>query len=428
MYSGYKSSSHNTLGGNTISTTDGTTTHNWQFGVDGRLIFPDATVQATAYSGQSGLSGYSGFSGANGADNIIRQDTPPVANNGSLWFNTAEGRMYIKYTDVWVDASPLVMPQPDPDLDVNSVTFADASVQTTAFVGTAVVDRLTNGTREVVLNSAGDLLSSKDIIAVQGGRFIKDCGDSGSTTSMRWINIPDDQEVEIIRVYTGDPEGVGDAERLQLSVEWQTATQSGLSISAFDRTAGTIQHTWEFRGDGNLTLPAGGDIRDETSNISVLKTRIGDTWSTASNIHQLTIANDEGKLITVAGTGVGVFRLPQMTADMLGAEFEFYFNIDAGQIHIQSYYTGVRETTDVFRGSIYVGVDNATTGKLHKATATTSTACDLFLGQHHAKAGSYIKVKAIAFDVVGTWMFQGMCIGGTGQTPNNSDHPFQDYN
>jgi hypothetical protein len=297
MYSGYKSSSHTTIGGNTISTNDGTTTHNWQFGVDGRLTFPDSSVQTTAYTGQSsgtsgsgysgesgfsgisgfsgaagtsgfsgisgfsgtsgysGISGVSGFSGSNSVVDVFRQDFPPAANNGTLWFNTAEGRMYIKYTDVWVDASPLVMPQPDPDLDVNSVTFADASVQTTAFVGTAVVDRLTNGTREVVLNSAGDLLSSEDIITVQGGRFVKDCGDSGSTTSMRWINIPDDQEVEIIRVFTGDPEGVGDAERLQLSVEWQTATQSGLSITAFDRTAGSIQHTWEFRGDGATIFP-----------------------------------------------------------------------------------------------------------------------------------------------------------------------------
>ena len=212
-----------------------------------------------------------------------------------------------------------------------------------------------------------------------------------------------------------------------------TATTLALATN-LDMTLHTNGNDWVFGTDGtltlpgNLTLPAGGDIRDTTSNISVLKTRIGDIWSTSSDIHQLTIANDEGKLITVAGTGVGVFRLPQMTADMLGAEFEFYFSIDAGQIHIQSYYTGVRETTDVFRGSIYVGVDNATTGKLHIATATTSTACDLFLGQHHAKVGSYVKVKAIEFDSVGVWMFQGMCVGDTGQTPNSSDHPFQDYN
>jgi hypothetical protein len=154
---------------------------------------------------------------------------------------------------------------------------------------------------------------------------------------------------------------------------------------------------------------------------------IGQTFSSRGSIQQLSVNNDAGKLITI-NTDVGVLRLPQITPAMLGATFEFYFAVDAGQIHIQSYYTGNRSTTDVFRGSIFVGVDNATTGKLHKATATTSTACDLFLGQHHAKLGSYVTAKAMSYDSIGTWMFQGMCIGDTGQTPNSSDHPFQDYN
>jgi len=154
---------------------------------------------------------------------------------------------------------------------------------------------------------------------------------------------------------------------------------------------------------------------------------IGQQFSLYGSIKQLSVFNDAGKLITIE-TDVGVLRLPRITSTMLGSTFEFYFAVDAGQIHIQSYYTGVRATTDVFRGSIFVGVDNATTGKLHNATATTSTACDLFLGQHHAKAGSYIKVKAIKFNSIGTWMFQGTCIGDTGQTPNSSNHPFQDYN
>lgn len=152
---------------------------------------------------------------------------------------------------------------------------------------------------------------------------------------------------------------------------------------------------------------------------------IGNAFSTG--INQLTVANDANKLLRITG-GVLVLRLPQMTANMLGVEFEFYFVVDAGQVHIQSYYTGATGTTDVFRGSIFVGVDNANTGKLHTATSQTSTACDLFLGQHHAKTGSYVKVKAIDFDGVGVWMFQGTCIGDTGQTPNGSDHPFQDYN
>ena len=152
---------------------------------------------------------------------------------------------------------------------------------------------------------------------------------------------------------------------------------------------------------------------------------IGDGF--ASGINQLTVANDSNKLLVING-GVLVLRLPQITASMPGTEFEFYFAVDAGQVHIQSYYTGVTGTTDVFRGSIFVGVDNATTGKLHTATSQTSTACDLFLGQHHAKAGSYIKVKCLYSDGPGAWMFQGTCIGDTGQTPNGSDHPFQDYN
>ena len=206
----------------------------------------------------------------------------------------------------------------------------------------------------------------------------------------------------------------------------QTALGGDLGSSTLPWRSLYVSQSTIYLGGVSVGVDANGNLTVNGSSVGT--TSIGDTWNTSSDIHQLTIANDEGRLITVAGTGVGVFRLPQMTANMLGAEFEFYFSIDAGQIHIQSYYTGIRETTDVFRGSIYVGVDNATSGKLHTATATTSTACDLFLGQHHAKVGSYVKVKAIKFDGVGTWMFQGICAGGTGQTPNGSDHPFQDYN
>jgi hypothetical protein len=168
-----------------------------------------------------------------------------------------------------------------------------------------------------------------------------------------------------------------------------------------------------------------GQTRGGTLLSSGGSSSIGNAFSTG--INQLTVANDANKLLRITG-GVLVLRLPQMTENMLGVEFEFYFVVDAGQVHIQSYYTGATGTTDVFRGSIFVGVDNANTGKLHTATSQTSTACDLFLGQHHAKTGSYVKVKAIDFDGVGVWMFQGTCVGDTGQTPNGSDHPFQDYN
>ena len=201
---------------------------------------------------------------------------------------------------------------------------------------------------------------------------------------------------------------------------------SGIVRIAVGQNGSPGPNLWDFGTDGKLTLPAGGDIRDRTSNISRLKTRIGDTYAPGA-FQQLIVARDEGTLITIAG-GVSLFRLPQLTAALLGAEFEFYLSADAGQVRIQSFYTDVRSTTDKFVGSVFVGVDNATTGRLHTATSYVADANYLFLGQHHAKAGSYIKFKAIAFDTVGTWLVQGQCVGdAVNTTPNGQSYIFQNY-
>jgi hypothetical protein len=233
--------------GATIATKYSTTNNQWKFNNTGGLVFPDDTVQTTAYTGQTG-----------GSSTVVRQDTAPTAANGTLWFNTVEGRLYIKYSDVWVDAAPLVQPAPDTDIDVASITFPDASVQTTA----AKLDRLVNGSHQVLLNSNGDLISANDIITVPGGRFIKDCGDSTSTTSMRWINLPVDDSTQIIRLYTSDSEGpdADNSERAQIGLEWQTPNQSGLSITSFDYSDGVEEHKWTFNGDGSLSFPTRGTL------------------------------------------------------------------------------------------------------------------------------------------------------------------------
>jgi hypothetical protein len=67
---------------------------------------------------------------------VVISDTAPEATTpGSQWYNSVEGRTYIAYNGVWVDAAPLMMPAPDSNIDVVSITFPDASVQTTAFTG-----------------------------------------------------------------------------------------------------------------------------------------------------------------------------------------------------------------------------------------------------------------------------------------------------
>jgi hypothetical protein len=112
-----------------------------------------------------------------------------------------------------------------------------------------------------VLNAGGDLVLSDDLILPRGGRWIKDCGNDGGTTSMRWINIStdtiDDQELQLFRIYTGDPDASGDLdrERAKISLEWNATNVSGLSFTAYDRTNGVDSHKWEFRGDGTTKFP-----------------------------------------------------------------------------------------------------------------------------------------------------------------------------
>jgi hypothetical protein len=105
----------------------------------------------------------------------------------------------------------------------------------------------------------GDLTAPGNITTgTNGGRFVQDCGDG--ITSIRWINIDENNDAELLRFYTGDPgEESGDAERAQIKLNWQSADQSGLTIKSFDQDSNE-EHDWEFRGDGDLRLPGDGEI------------------------------------------------------------------------------------------------------------------------------------------------------------------------
>jgi hypothetical protein len=95
----------------------------WTFGIDGGLTFSDGSVQTTAFTVQS---------------------TEIAPENGKLWFNPVEGRMYVEYNGQWVDASPTVLAPPDVNPTVESLTFNDATVQTTAWPGTLSYNDLTD--------------------------------------------------------------------------------------------------------------------------------------------------------------------------------------------------------------------------------------------------------------------------------------------
>jgi hypothetical protein len=75
---------------------------------------------------------------------LVSDTAPPATTEGALWFNTVEARNYIVYNGQWVDASPTVLAPPDTNPDVESVTFNDNTVQTTAWTGTYSYNNLTD--------------------------------------------------------------------------------------------------------------------------------------------------------------------------------------------------------------------------------------------------------------------------------------------
>ena len=88
--------------------------NSWLFDTTGGLRFPDATIQTTAFT----------FS-----------NSATAPSTGLLWFNPVEARMYVRYNNQWIDANPTILPPPDINPTLESVTFNDATVQTTAWSG-----------------------------------------------------------------------------------------------------------------------------------------------------------------------------------------------------------------------------------------------------------------------------------------------------
>jgi len=89
--------------------------HQWKFGADGILTFPDGSKQVTA-------------------GGLIQSSTAPATTSTStIWYDTVGGRSYVYYDSGWVDASP---------------------VSTYTFTGTST---LVNGTYTVALSTTGQL-------------------------------------------------------------------------------------------------------------------------------------------------------------------------------------------------------------------------------------------------------------------------------
>ena len=140
--------------------------------------------------------------------------------------------------------------------------------------------RLTTNTYTWTFGTDGDLTVPANIIVGNNGptesHFIVD--GSNYWTSMQWINFspqpsnttPFECQSQLLRVFSGTGAVTGHEELVAVCAVQDNDTENGILITTsngkipdapYNDGEGT-QYNWLFGGDGNLTLPAGGNILD----------------------------------------------------------------------------------------------------------------------------------------------------------------------
>ena len=80
--------------------TVGTGTKTWTFDTDGDLYIPPGSTIRDSMTGDNLLA-------AAGQSAIVISATAPASS--TLWYNSTDGRTYVKYNNVWTDANPPVV-------------------------------------------------------------------------------------------------------------------------------------------------------------------------------------------------------------------------------------------------------------------------------------------------------------------------------
>jgi hypothetical protein len=315
-YVGVDSSGTYIVNESTNSDSTGTNINVWYFDPSGILRI------GRAGSGPYGLVQNIGADIVDGNGNslvyVTSTATAPVSSpNGQLWFNSVEGRAYIKYQDVWVDLSPTVIPQPSTYLDELSISgttisqtnttgteaviinnntsswqfgadgvliFPDDTMQSTAWTGST--SQLANGTWTFAVSSTG-VVTLNGTAFVSGGASSSDRLTTGSYSMVLGadgiltfpggnLQIGDSGGGSAIVAATNTTvvmagQGVGGAVALQwIDITTSTSTVAAVTLnSMFSSSTGTVQiltgeitgpvaaNIWEFGADGALTFPDG---------------------------------------------------------------------------------------------------------------------------------------------------------------------------
>jgi len=266
----------------------------WTFNKNGSLQFPDGSTQTTAWQ-------------------LHAQNTAPA---GGLWYNTDDGRTYVKFANTWVDASPTVAPAPSYYLGNLSITdttiYSGESAYTFGIDGNLIVPGAVQSS--AIQSTTGNLLLSSNTAEPELAWAISnDMFGPGSSALLSPVS--DAQHIGAL-VFRGNT-GTG-------QLGWAGPVGSPYDNSLFVGATGNVVIAsnygtlWKFDGNGNLTLPTGGSINYANGHSILTGITAGSTYGNANvaqylNHYDNAITWTDGTQILVDsglylsnGTAVGV--------------------------------------------------------------------------------------------------------------------------
>lgn len=301
--------------------------------IDGDTLNINGSTLTINTSGTLLVNG-SEVSGSGYGATLTASATDPMTSTGTLWFNTVEGRTYLKYNDQWVDVNPTVVPLPSTYLDeitidgstinMNGSTLAINTAGVLLVNGEEVtgsggsVATLTNGSFTLSLDDSGVLVGGTGtdvtVIATTGsntatwtfsanssltipgpivseGYQLELAGSQASYDLGRYLLVRDGDYVSHIHIDSPDNSTydlfLGDDSKY-VKVDHEGPVVIGNNGNA---------NTWTFAVDGGLVFPDGTDYNQRSAYLSGQQTVYVNSTSTLTDINLLWL---EGSVIVIS--------------------------------------------------------------------------------------------------------------------------------
>lgn len=215
------------------------------------LLINNAPIDLTSFTDNEGLL----------FTTVTTSDTAPGTSTGTLWYNTIDGRTYIKYNGQWVDTNPVVVPSPGTYLDEITIDGSTLNINGSTLTISNTGTLLVNGSEVIGASSTG--VSGDRLVA---GNYSLVLGSDGLATfpvidgtNTLWGAVDGDFYIKTTRTNPGQDADIGiyAADDLWLEAEGDDVRITAAHQVSIISNSTSSNNTWIFTEDGVMTFPSG---------------------------------------------------------------------------------------------------------------------------------------------------------------------------